>query len=119
MASNYPPGAEHDPLAPYNQEDVELSVLYQQKLEKTTSVLTSNPDGQWSDATLLELYEDQNRTALEVLRACEKVIEKLISDGHTWYARTWLPKLLDDLKGWDEVEEEIHGGDIIRSGASN
>ena len=113
MSNNYPAGAANDPNAPYNQEDVEMEVLVQQKLEKTTTVLTSNPNGMWTNETLLELYQGQNRTVTEVLTACEKVIEQLIGTGVKLYARTWLPGLLDDCKGWEEVETEIKDGDII------
>ena len=113
MASNYPPGAANDPNAPYNQEDVEMEVLITQKLEKTTSILTSNPNGQWSKEALTEAYQNQNRTALEVINACKIVVQELLSSGHHWYARTWLPALLEDCKGWEEVETELQDGDII------
>ena len=113
MSSNYPPGAANDPNAPYNQEDVEMEVLITQKLEKTTSILTSNPNGQWSKEALTEAYQLQNRTALEVINACGAVIQEMISRGHHWYARTWLPTLLEDCKDWEEVETEVQDGDII------
>ena len=113
MSSNYPPGAANDPCAPYNQQDVEMEVLITQKLEKTTSILTSNPNGQWSKEALTEAYQNQNRTALEVINACMVVIQELRNRGHTWFARTWLPTLLEDCQGWEEVETEVQDGDII------
>lgn len=45
MKSNYPPGAEHDPNAPYNQVDVpekEFDVTCSQSLSKTVTVWTNN-----------------------------------------------------------------------------
>ena len=45
MVSNYPPGAEHDPNAPYNQSDVpekEFDVTCSQTLSKTVTVITND-----------------------------------------------------------------------------
>ena len=45
MLSNYPPGAEYDPSAPYNQVDVpekEFEVTCIQSLSRTVTVITNN-----------------------------------------------------------------------------
>ena len=114
MSSNYPPGAANDPFAPYNEpEDVEMEVLVEQRLEKTDVVLVRDKYHVWSREDLEEYYKGQHRTALETIRACEKVIEQLVKDGHKWYARTNLTELLQDCKDWEEVEFEVKDGNLI------
>lgn len=114
MASNYPPGAANDPFAPYNEpEDVEMEVLVEQRLEKTDVVLVRDKYHVWNREDLEGYYRNQHRTALETISACEKVIEKLVADGHKWYARTNLTELLQDCKDWEEVEFEVKDGNLI------
>ena len=118
---NYPPGAAHDPNAPYNQEEPpEVEVLVRTVLVKETVMTCSGahfveeweqePDGSvshtgcWEYPDLEKEYRDQARTARQALDACCKVLRQLIKDGHSFYASVYLPRLLDECEDWDDEE---------------
>lgn len=104
MASNYPPGAEFDPSAPYNQSDIpekEFDVTCSQCLSRTATVWTNNyipgasgvdyePDDEggyyassWhdpddtSDTNWAEEYEENGfKTPLELIELLKEYLEK-------------------------------------------
>lgn len=97
----YPPGAEHDPNAPYNQPgdppEVEVNVMCSQTLSRTVTCETCdyNPgyidrdeDGPYrepddfSDTNWDEVYRSEHKTPLELIETlkemCEQQLDELI-----------------------------------------
>ena len=124
---NYPAGAANDPRAPYNEPpEVEVEVTVRQVLVKETCLLTSEThecvereydpcEGRYvytafreCDSDLKELYEESGeRTALDIIRACEKLCRQLTADGTTFYAGMNINRLLGDCEDWEEEEMEV------------
>ena len=59
------------------------------------------------DCDLGELFAEQQRSALEIIRECEKIVNQLIKDGKLSYAGVSLNRLLDSCVGWEEVELNV------------
>ena len=103
----------------------EFEVTVRQTLVKTTSVFTEavhqcverDYDATASsyaytsfaepDCDLGELFAEQQRSALEIIRECEKIVNQLIKDGKLSYAGVSLNRLLDSCVGWEEVELNV------------
>ena len=91
MNSNYPPGAANDPRAPYNERPLkEVDVTVKTSLIKETVVETSEghyvceteiePDGSRAtvgfyetDEDLKETFLNAHRSAIQIIRDCEKI----------------------------------------------
>ncbi len=100
----------------------EFEVTVRQTLAKTTSVFTDAVHqcverdydataGGYTytsfaepDCDLGELFAEQQRSALEIIRDCEKIANQLIKDGKHFYAGVSLNRLLDSCAGWEETE---------------
>ena len=122
MNSNYPPGAANDPRAPYNERPMqEVDVTVKTTLVKETVIETSEghwvreteiePDGTRShvsffepDVDLKEAFLDAHRSAIQIIRACEKIAKALLKDGKRFFANIYLPTLIDDCDDWEEEE---------------
>ena len=120
MNDNYPPGAANDPRAPYNERPgMETEVTVKTTLVKETMIETSEghwvqeseiePDGSRStvgfyetDEDLKETFLNEHRSAIQIIRDCEKIAKALISDGNRFYAKIYLPTLVDDCQDWEE-----------------
>ena len=125
MNSNYPPGAANDPRAPYNERPLEeIDVTVKTRLIKETVVETSEghwvheteiePDGTRSTVSFYETDEDlketflnAHRSAIQIIRDCEKICKELPKNGMRFYAGIYLPSLADDCEGWEEEEFSI------------
>ena len=59
------------------------------------------------DCDLGELFAEQQRAALEIIRECEKIVNQLIKDGKHFYAGVSLNRLLDSCVGWEEMELNV------------
>ena len=134
MLSNYPPGAEHDPNAPYNQVDVpekEFDVTCSQSLSKTVTVITNNyipgasgvdyePDDEggycavgWhdpddtSDTNWADEYHDnEHYTPLQLIELFKKHLEnELIRMGEVKNER-WIKHLIEECSDWTEDDTE-------------
>lgn len=95
----YPPGAEHDPNAPYNQPgdppEVEVSVMCSQTLSRTVTCETCDynpgyedmdaegpyrePDD-FSDTDWHEVYKAEHKTPLELIQALKELCEAQLDD---------------------------------------
>jgi hypothetical protein len=122
MNSNYPPEAANDPRAPYNEKPMEeVDVTVKTILVKETVVETSEghwvreteiePDGSRSTVSFYETDEDlketflnANRSAIQIIRDCEKICQELVKNGMRFYAGIYLPTLIDDCEDWEEEE---------------
>ena len=94
---NYPPGAAHDPLAPYNEEpcpDIDVTV-------RATLVKATVLSGRY-ESRIADYFSNQQKSPIELIRVLEEIVRQLMSDGHRSYAHRYLPCLLDDCEGWEE-----------------
>ena len=125
MNSNYPPGAANDPRAPYNERPMEeVDVTVETTLVKETVVETSEghwvreteiePDGTRSTVSFYETDEDlketflnAHRSAIQIIRDCEKIAKALLLNGKRFFAGIYLPTLIDDCDDWEEENFEI------------
>ncbi len=125
MIDNYPPGAANDPRAPYNERPgMETEVTVKTTLIKETVVESSEghwvqeseiePDGSRSsvgfyetDEDLKETFLDSHRSAIQIIRDCEKIAKALLADGNRFYATIYIPTLIDDCEDWEEEELKI------------
>ena len=126
MTDNYPPGAANDPSAPYNERPTEeVEVTVRTVLIKETVVETSEghwvheteiePDGSRStvgfyetDEDLKETFLGAHRSAIQIIRDCEKIAKALLTDGKRYFAGIYLPTLVDDCEDWEEEELSIN-----------
>ena len=124
--SNYPPGAANDPRAPYNERpNMETEVTVKTTLIKETVVETSEghyvreseiePDGSRStvgfyetDEDLKETFLNAHRSAIQIIRDCEKIAKVLLADGKRFYASIYIPTLIDDCDEWEEEETIVN-----------
>ena len=122
MNSNYPPGAANDPRAPYNERPLEeVDVTVKTTLVKETVIETSEghwvqeteiePDGSRSTVSFFETDEDleetflnAHRSAIQIIRDCEKIAKALQKDNKRFFANIYLPSLIDDCDDWEEEE---------------
>ena len=125
MNDNYPPGAANDPRAPYNERPgMETEVTIRTTLIKETVVESSEghwvqeseiePDGSRStvgfyetDEDLKETFLGAHRSAIQIIRDCEKIAKALLADGNRFYATIYIPTLIDDCEEWEEEELKI------------
>ena len=126
MNDNYPPGAANDPRAPYNERPgMETEVTVRTTLIKETVVETSEghmvceseiePDGSRSTVSFYETDEDlketflnAHRSAIQIIRDCEKICKALLKDGKRFLAGIYIPTLIDDCQDWEEEELSIN-----------
>ena len=125
MSDNYPPGAANDPCAPYNERPMlEVDVTAKSVLIKETVIETSEghyvreteiePDGTRSTVSFYETDEDlketflnAHRSAIQIIRDCEKIAKALLLNGKRFFAGIYLPTLIDDCDDWEEENFEI------------
>jgi hypothetical protein len=126
MIDNYPPGAANDPRAPYNERPgMETEVTVKTTLIKETVVESSEghwvqeseiePDGSRSsvgfyetDEDLKETFLDSHRSAIQIIRDCEKIAKALLADGNRFYATIYIPTLIDDCEDWEEEDFRVN-----------
>ncbi len=129
MMSNYPPGAENDPDAPYNEpQREEVEVLVKQTLTKE-DVIYMPPayshveyeydpvEGRNVGTTITEYgddleehYENQHLTPMEIIQKCKKIVQELRKNGERWYANVNLSELENECEDWEVEETAITEG---------
>ena len=125
MNDNYPPGAANDPCAPYNERPMlEVDVTAKSVLIKETVIETSEghyvreteiePDGTRStvgfyetDEDLTEAFLNAHRSAIQIIRDCQKICQELVRVGNRFFAGIYLPTLVDDCDDWEEETFEV------------
>jgi hypothetical protein len=111
----YPPGAEFDPNAPYNQvenPEEEFEVTISQTLSKTVTVFTSNynlevdydEDGCYrncdtSDTNWQEVYEEDYHTPLQLIGFLKRLLE-----GNEPISDSLKKQLIKECENWCEDE---------------
>ena len=126
MTDNYPPGAANDPRAPYNERPgMETEVTIRTTLIKETVVESSEghwvqeseiePDGSRStvgfyetDEDLKETFLGAHRSAIQIIRDCEKIAKALLADDNRFYATIYIPTLIDDCEDWEEEDFRVN-----------
>ena len=126
MADNYPPGAANDPRAPYNERPgMETEVTVRTTLIKETVVETSEghwvqeteiePDGSRSsvgfyetDEDLKETFLNAHRSAIQIIRDCQKICQELVRVGNRFFASIYLPTLINDCEDWEEEDFKVN-----------
>lgn len=128
----YPPGAEFDSNAPYNQRDpepVEVDVCISQTLHKSTTISTTDyvaeecedcerdDDGEFvttggvsydfSDSDLLNAYKNDSWTIPELLYELKDYIKQDLNKGCSESKKTWLERMMKACEGWELDEEEV------------
>ncbi len=124
--NNYPPGAANDPRAPYNERPgMETEITVKSRLIKETVIETSEghyvreteiePDGSRStigfyetDEDLKEAFLNAHRSAIQIIRDCEKIAKALLADGKRFFAGIYIPILIDDCEDWEEEETIVN-----------
>ena len=125
MKDNYPPGAANDTRAPYNERPTEeVEVTAKSVLIKETVVETSErhtvvereiePDGSYStiayeepEIDLRDAFESEQRRPIQIIRDCQKICQELVRVGNVWFAKKYIPKLIDDCEDWEEETFDI------------
>jgi hypothetical protein len=102
----YPPGAENDPRAPWNQSDpqpVSQDIDYSCTMCRTANVETTDYD--FSETDWLGEYKEQYRTPLQLIELLHDIATCHI-DGRTpnISIREW-KEIAADCKDW-EIDEE-------------
>lgn len=122
MNDNYPMGAANDPRAPYNEPiDPEIDVTVRTTLVKETVVM-GHPSMQYLEYEwdpidgnvghlvtdggddLKECFLSQDKTAIQIIMDCEKIVKELLGEKKRSYAGIYLPYLLNACDGWEETE---------------
>ena len=129
---NYPPGAAHDPNAPYNQvslPEVEFDVTCSISLSRTVQVYTDDyipecdDDGSiieynTSETSWSETYRDNHKTIPELLEELKKYIQKDLDNidkvaeeqkHNKAFLKRKLEFLLEECDGWTVDEEDYEG----------
>ena len=103
----------------------EFEVTVRQTLAKTTSVFTEAVHecverdydataGGYAytsfaepDCNLDELFAEQQRSALEIIRDCERICKQLVDEGRRSCAKVDLSELYHDCEGWENEKLEV------------
>ena len=104
----YPPGAEHDPRAPYNEVDLpekEIEVCISIALSKTVKVKVS-------DYTIVDSGKDEDGEYFEDIDYSDCDLKTAVEEQITLPQNAYkhiLPqtKLYENLKGWNVDEFEV------------
>lgn len=123
MLSNYPPGAENDPRAPWNEVSVpekEFEVTVSQTLSKNVTVYTDDyiPEGDYetgriyadtSETDWKEVYKNQHLTILGLLKILHQYLIddlKMASLNNSPRKRS-LEFTLEECKDWIVDDYEV------------
>jgi len=121
----YPPGAEHDPNAPWNQSDpepVSQDIEYSCIMRCTASVETTNyVPGAWekdedgfgfrdgddfSDTDWLSDFKDTYRTPLELIDLLKETAKELADGKMPNKSKHFWKDVMTDCEGWQIEDEE-------------
>ena len=106
----YPPGAEFDPNAPYNQmepEEKEYKVTAMYCIRRTDEIWSTKYD---EDDNLCDPQRDwceQHYTPLELIDKCRELAEYMLEKRDDKYPEHVLRNIIEDCSGWENVESEI------------
>lgn len=133
MPSNYPPGAEHDPNAPYNEPvipEVEFTITTSITLSKTVSVFTDDyipefddengsQDCNTSETDWEAAYTSNHYTVPQLLDKLREYVQKDLDNVHNIaetehkdeaFLRRKYERLIEECSDWI-VDEEAYVGE--------
>lgn len=113
----YPPGAEFDPNAPWNQTEppeIDFDVCISSTLSKNVKVSTSDyREDEEGEISTMETdwkaaYGDTHCTPMELIEHCKKLAQAVL-DNDTRYlsVKSRLRMLIEECNGWSEDELEV------------
>ena len=102
MSDNYPPGAAHDPRAPYNEP-----IPTETEVRVTTTMVKEYCLKNVQDDDLEECFNDQEYKLHITLERCRKVCQQLLKDGHWFYAHIHIHNLMEECDDWEMEEFNI------------
>lgn len=117
----YPPGAEYDPDAPWNQTDpepIEIDASVSTSLSKSiklevTDYINNGPDEDgcsdidFRDCNLKQAFNETYRSIKEILDSFIKVVDNINQNGLTDQNLKLLNILARSSEGWEEDELEV------------
>lgn len=118
----FPPGAEFDPSAPYNEPivpDREFDVVCSQTLSKSMTVTTNNyqpefdeEDGRTyantEDTDWFEAFESTGHyTPLQLIQLFGQILESFFKCGIVFKTPKYTQDLINECKGWQDDDTEI------------
>jgi hypothetical protein len=119
----YPPGAEFDPRAPWNQyenPEEEFEVTISQSLSKNTTVFTSDysleidydEDGGYRNIDTTEtkwkdVYEDEYHTPEQLIRLFKTFLKENMDKGIIFRSKVFMNSLIEECDGWCVDDYEI------------
>lgn len=100
----YPPGAEYDPRAPWNEKEIPertVEIFISQTLSKSTEVTTSTTD--WEAA-----YKEEHLTPIQLIEKFKEMLTTHLPDPISDTKRYMKFKhLIKECENWVEDETEI------------
>lgn len=117
----YPPGAEFDPNAPYNEVEVperKFDVCISQSLSKSTSIYTQDYQPEYDEETgytdadttntdWKKAYQNVAMTPLDIINAAGKLAKAFLEEGKTRVEGIYLKSLVEECKDWSNDELEV------------
>ena len=130
----YPMGAEHDPRAPWNQNDgneiIDVDVCISTTISKNSKIASSdvivtkekcsevNDEGgidyfddieyEYSECNLVEDYKSSEYTVLELLNILKEYVHQDLKNNKSSLPKEYnLNKILQSLEGWSVDELEV------------
>lgn len=117
----YPPGAEFDPNAPWNEQEVPertFDVCVSQTLSKNTKVLTNDYDLEPTEEGCTDIttsntnwkraYEREHLTPLQLIEEFKSLLTNHLPDPVVDLQRyKRFKRLIKECEGWEEDETEI------------
>lgn len=119
----YPPGAEFDPNAPYNQVELperEFEVTISQTLSKPVTVFTNDynleidcdEEGKYetldtSDTAWKDVYEDEYHTPAQLIQMLKLVLEENKKKGIFFKSQGFTDDLIKECEGWCVDDYEV------------
>lgn len=119
----YPPGAEFDPNAPYNQHEnpeEEFEVTISQTLSKTVTVYTSDylleidedEDGGYrnvdtSETDWKDVYESDHHTPKQLIGILKRILETHMKEGCVSLSDNLAKRLIEECNDWCVDDYEI------------
>ena len=115
----YPPGAEFDPRAPWNQVDPpeeNFNVTVSQSLSRKAVVCTDNyipieDEEEWypdtSDTNWNEEYKNGHYTPLDLIKILKEVLQSNLENGIVYKKPYITEQIIRDCEGWIEDDYEV------------
>lgn len=116
----YPPGAEFDPNAPWNErepEELEYNIEACFELRRTDAVLTADYDGDGNLNDPRQEWKRNHMTPMEIINECKQLATAMLDslDDTTRMgkeARRHLCHVIYECEGWENTYDEFNQVDL-------